>query len=101
MSENHVWTDGTINLRSHDALRHEAAIHSLLVVLPIGVFCLLVPVVVNNGPKVLLPLLSVIVAAAIGSIAHMILVYTPGPATEKEWAETYPLEKEALDYFII
>lgn len=23
--------------------------------------------------------------------------YTPGPATEKEWAETYPLEKEALD----
>ena len=26
--------------------------------------------------------------------------YTPGPATEKERAETYPLEKEALDYFI-
>ena len=26
--------------------------------------------------------------------------YVPGPATEKEWAETYPLEKEALDYFI-
>ena len=26
--------------------------------------------------------------------------YAPGPATEKEWAETYPLEKEALDYFI-
>ena len=26
--------------------------------------------------------------------------YTPGPATEKVWAETYPLEKEALDYFI-
>lgn len=26
--------------------------------------------------------------------------YTPGPATEKEWAEIYPLEKEALDYFI-
>lgn len=26
--------------------------------------------------------------------------YTPGPATEKEWSETYPLEKEALDYFI-
>ena len=36
LSENHVWTDGTINLRSHDALRHETAIHSLLVVLPIG-----------------------------------------------------------------
>lgn len=26
--------------------------------------------------------------------------YVPGPATEKEWAETYLLEKEALDYFI-
>ena len=26
--------------------------------------------------------------------------YVPGPATEKEWAETYPLEKEALGYFI-
>ena len=24
--------------------------------------------------------------------------YTPGPATEKEWAETYALEGEALDY---
>ena len=26
--------------------------------------------------------------------------YTPGPATEKEWAALYPLEKETLDYFI-
>ena len=26
--------------------------------------------------------------------------YSPGPATEKEWADTYPLEKEAFDYFI-
>ncbi|WP_018665615.1 subtilase family N-terminal domain-containing protein [Bacteroides gallinarum] len=26
--------------------------------------------------------------------------YVPGPATEEEWATTYPLEKEALDYFI-
>jgi subtilisin family serine protease len=26
--------------------------------------------------------------------------YTPGPATEEEWAATYPLEKESLDYFI-
>lgn len=26
--------------------------------------------------------------------------YTPGPATEKEWASLYPLEKETLDYFI-
>ena len=36
LSENHVWTDGTINLRSYDALRHEAAVHSLLVILPLG-----------------------------------------------------------------
>ncbi len=34
------------------------------------------------------------------SEASIIDGYTPGPATEKEWAETYPLEKEALDYFI-
>ena len=26
--------------------------------------------------------------------------YTPGPASEKEWAALYPLEKEAIDYFI-
>ncbi len=26
--------------------------------------------------------------------------YYPGPATEEEWASMYPLEKEALDYFI-
>lgn len=29
------------------------------------------------------------------------LHYLPGPANEKEWAELYPLEKEALDYFIM
>lgn len=26
--------------------------------------------------------------------------YTPGPATEEEWETLYPLEKEAIDYFI-
>lgn len=26
--------------------------------------------------------------------------YTPGPGTEKEWVDRFPLEKEALDYFI-
>ena len=26
--------------------------------------------------------------------------YTPGPASEKEWETLYPLEKEAIDYFI-
>lgn len=32
--------------------------------------------------------------------ANIVEGFTPGPATEKEWAELYPLEKEALDYFI-
>ena len=32
--------------------------------------------------------------------SNLIMGYTPGPATEEEWAATYPLEKEALDYFI-
>ncbi len=34
------------------------------------------------------------------ALANEIDGYTPGPATEDEWAELYPLEKEALDYFI-
>ena len=32
--------------------------------------------------------------------SNMIMGYTPGPATEEEGAALYPLEKEALDYFI-
>lgn len=32
--------------------------------------------------------------------SNMIMGYTPGPATEEEWAALYPLEKEAIDYFI-
>lgn len=34
------------------------------------------------------------------SKANLILGYTPGPATEQEWAALYPLEKEAIDYFV-
>ena len=34
------------------------------------------------------------------SKSNLILGYVPGPATEEEWAAIYPLEKEALDYFI-
>ena len=34
------------------------------------------------------------------SEANEVEGYSPGPATEKEWADTYPLEKEILDYFI-
>ena len=43
---------------------------------PIGVFALLLPVVCKNGPKVLLPLLSVILAVAIGCALQCILVYS-------------------------
>lgn len=34
------------------------------------------------------------------SLANMLQGYTPGPATEDEWYSLYPLEKEALDYFL-
>ena len=32
--------------------------------------------------------------------ANPVQGYSPGPATEKEWAELYPLEKDAIDYFV-
>lgn len=43
---------------------------------PYGVFALLVPVVAANGPKVLLPLLSVIVTVYIDCIIHALVVYS-------------------------
>lgn len=43
---------------------------------PYGVFALLLPVVCKNGPKVLLPLLSVIMCVAIGCILQCVLVYS-------------------------
>jgi len=45
-------------------------------VAPLGVFALLLPVVAKNGPKVLLPLLSVIACVAVGCIIHAVLVYS-------------------------
>lgn len=32
--------------------------------------------------------------------ANIVNGYTPGPATEEEWANDYPLEKDAIDYFV-
>lgn len=32
--------------------------------------------------------------------ANLVDGYTPGPTTQKEWEETYPLEKDAIDYFL-
>lgn len=43
---------------------------------PIAVFALIVPIVAANGPSVLLPLLSVILAVYIGCILHMAIVYS-------------------------
>ena len=34
------------------------------------------------------------------SLANMIEGYSPGPGSEEEWENMYPLEKEALDYFV-
>lgn len=34
------------------------------------------------------------------SLVNMIEGYSPGPGSEEEWENMYPLEKEALDYFI-
>lgn len=34
------------------------------------------------------------------ALANMMMGYSPGPASEEEWANLYPLEKEAIDYFI-
>ena len=42
---------------------------------PIGVFALIVPVVAANGPKVLLPLASVIFAVYVGCLLHIALTY--------------------------
>ena len=43
---------------------------------PIGVFALLLPVVAANGPKVLLPLISVIACLAVGCAIHAVAVYS-------------------------
>ena len=42
---------------------------------PIGVFGLITPVVAENGPSVLLPLIKVIIAVYLGCIIHAIVVY--------------------------
>ena len=34
------------------------------------------------------------------SLANILEGYTPGPGSEEEWSTLYPLEKEAIDYFI-
>lgn len=43
---------------------------------PIGVFALICPVIANNGPAVLLPLLKVILVAYAAYIVHMLVTYS-------------------------
>jgi len=55
----------------------------------IGVFALICPVVAENGPKVLLPLLKVILVAYAAYIIHMVVVYS---STVKVFAGMSPLK---------
>ena len=48
---------------------------------PIGVFALICPVVAENGPAVLLPLLKVIGIAYLAYIIHMVVVYSASVLT--------------------
>ncbi|MBR5572165.1 MAG: dicarboxylate/amino acid:cation symporter [Oscillospiraceae bacterium] len=54
----------------------------------IGVFALICPVVAENGPKVLLPLLKVILVAYTAYIIHMVVIYS---STVKVFAGMSPL----------
>lgn len=56
---------------------------------PIGVFCLITPVVAENGPKILGSLAMVLLAAYICYIIHMAVVYS---ATVKGLAGLSPIE---------
>ena len=51
-------------------------IEMIMQLAPYGVFALLLPVVAENGPQVLLPLLSVILAVFIGCVIHAVCVYS-------------------------
>lgn len=56
---------------------------------PYGVFALMVPVVAENGPKVLLPLLKLIAVCYLGFILHGILAYSLSVAV---FSKISPLE---------
>lgn len=50
--------------------------HGIICVAPFGVFALICPVIANNGPEILLPLLKLIVIAYVAMIAHIFIVYS-------------------------
>lgn len=64
-------------------------INMVMSLAPIGVFCLLLPVVAANGPKVLLPLLSVILCVAVGCVVHAVVVYS---TMAKVWGGHSPVK---------
>lgn len=47
----------------------------IMLLAPFGIFGLIVPVVAANGPAVLLPLLKLIMVAALASAVHVVFVY--------------------------
>lgn len=51
---------------------------------PYGVFALMAPVVANNGPQVLLPLIKLIIVCYIAYLIHVFLTYT---TTVKIWTK--------------
>lgn len=55
---------------------------------PIGVFALLLPVVAENGPSVLLPLLKLVLVVYAGYLIHMLVVFS---ITTKTMARMSPL----------
>ncbi|MGP1586648.1 MAG: dicarboxylate/amino acid:cation symporter, partial [Schwartzia sp. (in: firmicutes)] len=61
----------------------------IMAISPIGVFSLLLPVVAAHGPKVLLPLISVILCMAAGSLIHAVGVYS---ALAKFGGKTSPMD---------
>jgi len=56
---------------------------------PYGVFALIVPVVAENGPSVLLPLMKVIFVVYFGCVLHAVLVYS---STVKALGKFSPVE---------
>lgn len=56
---------------------------------PLGVFCLLVPVIASNGPKIIGSLASVLLVAYLAYLIHALVVYS---TTVKLLAKMSPLE---------
>lgn len=56
---------------------------------PYGVFALIVPVIASNGPKVLLPLIKVILVCYVAFFLHALLTYS---VSVKIWSKISPMK---------